>query len=303
MTKRALITGITGQDGSYMAGLLLGKGYEVHGLIRRASTFNTWRIDHLYVDRHSPDARLFLHYGDLSDDARLVTLITLLADIITDEVYQLAAQSHVRVSFEEPEHTYPVEFLSDNIRIQVNVLDAARETDMERLLFLGSSCIYPKFAQQLIREEPNDFSPTDSHSLPALIRRYDEAAASGTPSVTTNWGTGSPRRQFLHVDDMADACLYLLEHYEGPDQINFGSGTDVTIREIAEIVGSVAGYTGDTEWGTTKPDGTRQKLLGVLKLAQTGWTSRIGLQEGIERTVAWRRRHVGALRGYQRSSA
>jgi GDPmannose 4,6-dehydratase len=102
MTKRALITGITGQDGSYMAELLLGKGYEVHGLIRRASTFNTSRIDHLYVDPHSPDARMFLHYGDLSDGARLVTL---LAEINPDEVYNLAAQSHVRVSFEEPEHT------------------------------------------------------------------------------------------------------------------------------------------------------------------------------------------------------
>src|SRR6478609_8574660 len=102
MTKRALITGITGQDGSYLAELLLSKGYEVHGLIRRASTFNTSRIDHLYVDPHSPDARLFLHYGDLSDGARLVTLV---ADIHPDEVYNLAAQSHVRVSFEEPEHT------------------------------------------------------------------------------------------------------------------------------------------------------------------------------------------------------
>ena len=102
MTKRALITGITGQDGSYMAELLLGKGYEVHGLIRRASTFNTSRIDHLYVDPHTPDAKLFLHYGDLSDAARLVTL---LADISPDEVYNIAAQSHVRVSFDEPEHT------------------------------------------------------------------------------------------------------------------------------------------------------------------------------------------------------
>ena len=102
MTKRALITGITGQDGSYLAELLLGKGYEVHGLIRRASTFNTARIDHLYVDRHSADARMFLHYGDLSDGARLVTL---LAKLAPDEVYNLAAQSHVRVSFEEPEHT------------------------------------------------------------------------------------------------------------------------------------------------------------------------------------------------------
>ncbi|MGB0962817.1 MAG: GDP-L-fucose synthase family protein [Mycobacterium sp.] len=240
-------------------------------------------------------------------------------------------------------NTYPVDFLSDNLRIQVNVLDAAREADVERLLFLGSSCIYPKFAQQPIREEslltghleptndayaiakiagilhvqavrrqyglpwisamptnlygPNDnFSPTGSHVLPALIRRYDEAVASGAQSVT-NWGTGSPRREFLHADDMADACLHLLEHYDGPEQVNVGSGIDVTIGEIAETIGSVIGYTGATEWDTTKPDGTPQKLLDVSKLAEAGWTSKISLQEGIERTVAWYHEHIGALRG------
>lgn len=239
--------------------------------------------------------------------------------------------------------TYPVDFLSDNIQIQVNVLDAAREAEVERLLFLGSSCIYPKFAEQPIREEslltghleptndayaiakitgilhvqavrrqyglpwisamptnlygPNDnFSPTGSHVLPALIRRYDEAAASGATSVN-NWGTGSPRREFLHADDMADACLHLLEHYDGADQVNVGSGTDVTIREIAETVASVVGYAGETVWDTTKPDGTPQKLLDVSKLAQAGWTSRISLHEGVDRTVRWYREHRGTLRG------
>lgn len=238
--------------------------------------------------------------------------------------------------------TYPVDFLSDNIRIQVNVLDAARELDVERLLFLGSSCIYPKFAEQPIREEslltghleptndayaiakiagilhvqavrrqyglpwisamptnlygPNDnFSPTGSHVLPALIQRYDEAVASGASSVT-NWGTGNPRREFLHADDMADACLHLLEHYDGPGQVNVGSGTDVTIREIAEAVASVMGYRGETHWDTTKPDGTPQKLLDVSKLARSGWRSKIGLRDGIERTVAWYRDHRDALR-------
>lgn len=144
---------------------------------------------------------------------------------------------------------------------------------------------------------PNDnFSPTGSHVLPALIRRYDEAAASGAPFVT-NWGSGSPRREFLHADDMADACLHLLEHYDGPDQVNVGSGTDTTIREIAETVASVVGYTGDTQWDTTKPDGTPQKLLDVSKLAQSGWTSTIGLREGLARTVAWYRDHIGSARG------
>lgn len=238
--------------------------------------------------------------------------------------------------------TYPVDFLSDNIRIQVNVLDAAREAHVERLLFLGSSCIYPKFAEQPIREDalltghleptndayaiakiagilhvqavrrqyglawisamptnlygPNDnFSPTGSHVLPALIRRYDEAVTSGATSVT-NWGTGSPRREFLHADDMADACLHLLEHYDGYEHVNVGCGSDVTIREIAETIASAVGFIGETEWDSTKPDGTPQKVLDVSKLAQSGWTSKIGLQEGVERTVAWYRDHIRALR-------
>lgn len=239
--------------------------------------------------------------------------------------------------------TYPVDFLSENIRIQVNVLDAAVRYDVERVLFLGSSCIYPKFAPQPIAESslltghleptndayaiakiagilhvqavrrqyglpwisamptnlygPNDnFSPTASHVLPALIRRYDEAARSGVSTVT-NWGTGNPRREFLHADDMADACLHLLEHYDGPEQVNVGTGTDVTIRELAETVAQVVGYEGRTEWDTTKPDGTPQKLLDVSKLADAGWSSKISLRDGLERTVAWYREHVDGLRG------
>lgn len=239
--------------------------------------------------------------------------------------------------------TYPVEFLSDNIRIQVNVLDAAREAEVERLLFLGSSCIYPKFASQPIREDslltghleptndayaiakiagilhvqavrrqyglpwisamptnlygPNDnFSPTGSHVLPALIQRYDQAVTSGAPSVT-NWGTGTPRREFLHADDMADGCLHLLENYDGPEQVNVGSGKDATIKQIAETIASAVGYTGETRWDATKPDGTPQKLLDVSKLTSTGWTAKISLHEGIQRTIAWYREHAGALRG------
>ena len=238
--------------------------------------------------------------------------------------------------------TYPVDFLSDNMRIQVNVLDAALANDVERVLFLGSSCIYPKFAEQPIREDslltghleptndayaiakiagilqtqavrrqyglpwisamptnlygPNDnFSPKGSHVLPALIRRYDEAAHSGATSVT-NWGTGTPRREFLHADDMADACLHLMEHYDGPDQVNVGTGSDVTIREIAETIARVTGYAGETKWDTSKPDGTPQKLLDVSKLAEAGWTASISLEEGMERTVAWYRDHVDTIR-------
>jgi GDP-L-fucose synthase len=144
---------------------------------------------------------------------------------------------------------------------------------------------------------PNDnFSPTGSHVLPALIRRYDQAAGSGTNSVI-NWGTGSPRREFLHSDDLADACLYLLEHYDGPEQVNVGTGTDVTIRDIAETISRAVGFTGETFWDSSKPDGTPQKLLDVSKLTHLGWTAKISLQQGIEQTVDWYRQHVGSLRG------
>jgi GDP-L-fucose synthase len=240
-------------------------------------------------------------------------------------------------------NTYPVDFLSENLRIQVNVLDAARTHGVERLLFLGSSCIYPKYADQPIREDslltghleptndayavakiagimqiqatrrqyglpwisamptnlygPGDnFSPTGSHVLPALIRRYDEAARSGA-QVVTNWGTGSPRREFLHVDDMAAACLHLLENYDGPSQVNVGTGTDVTIRELASLVAAAVGYSGEIAWDTTKPDGTPRKLLDVSKLTSSGWTASIGLEEGVRTTVEWFRDNSLSLRG------
>jgi GDP-L-fucose synthase len=240
-------------------------------------------------------------------------------------------------------NTYPVDFLTENLQIQVNVLDAAREYAVERVLFLGSSCIYPQLAEQPIREDslltghleptndayaiakiagimhvqavrrqyglpwisamptnlygPGDnFSPQGSHVLPALIRRYDEAVSSGVDTVT-NWGTGSPRREFLHVDDMAAACLHLLEHYDGPEQVNVGTGSDVTIKELAVIVADAVGYKGEMEWDTAKPDGTPQKLLDVSKLADAGWTASISLEDGVRNTVSWYREHRSALRG------
>ncbi|TFF16778.1 GDP-L-fucose synthase [Cellulosimicrobium terreum] len=239
--------------------------------------------------------------------------------------------------------THPVDFLSENVRIQVNVLDAARAVGVERLLFLGSSCIYPRLAPRPIVEEslltghleptndayaiakiagilhvqavrrqdglpwisamptnlygPGDnFSPQGSHVLPALIRRYDEAVRNGS-RVVTNWGTGTPRRELLHSDDLADACLHLLEHYDGAEHVNVGTGHDVTIREIAAAVADVVGYDGETRWDTSKPDGTPQKLLDVSRLRATGWEARTGLREGLERTVAWYRERAGLVRG------
>jgi GDP-L-fucose synthase len=263
-------------------------------------------------------------------------------DFFTDFAPRYVVLAAAKVGGIMANSTHPVDFLTENLRIQINVLDAALRSNVERLLFLGSSCIYPKFADQPIREDslltgkleptndayaiakiagilhvqavrrqyslpwisamptnlygPHDnFSLTTSHVVPALIRRYDEAISSAATSVT-NWGTGSPRREFLHSDDMADACLHLLDHYDGPEQVNVGSGTDVTIREIARTIASVVGYTGDTDWDASKPDGTPQKLLDVSKLAQAGWTSRITLREGLERTVDWYRSHRHELR-------
>jgi GDP-L-fucose synthase len=236
----------------------------------------------------------------------------------------------------------PVEFLSDNLRIQTNVLDAALEQRVERLLFLGSSCIYPRLAPQPIREDslltghleptndayaiakiagilgvqavrrqyglpwisamptnlygPGDnFSPLGSHVLPALIRRYDEARATGAPTVT-NWGSGAPRRELLHVDDLADACLHLLEHYDDASQVNVGTGRDATIEEIAELVAAAVGYRGETLWDTSKPDGTPRKLLDVTLLHSLGWRERIPLAEGIASPVAGDHDHAGDLR-------
>jgi GDP-L-fucose synthase len=141
----------------------------------------------------------------------------------------------------------------------------------------------------------DNFSPSGSHLLPGLIRRYEEAKASGAPQVT-NWGTGTPRRELLHVDDLASACLHLLEHFDGPDHVNVGTGVDHTISEIAEMVAAAVGYVGETDWDTSKPDGTPRKLLDVSVLREAGWVSEIALRDGIEDTVAWYRANADAAR-------
>ncbi len=229
--------------------------------------------------------------------------------------------------------TYPADFIRVNLQIQTNVIDAAYRYGAKKLLFLGSSCIYPKLAPQPMKEEhlltgpleptnepyavakiagivmvrsyrrqygfngislmpTNLYGPGDnfdletSHVLPAMIRKFHEAKVAGAPSVTL-WGTGSPRREFLHVDDLADAAVFLMERYDGEEIVNVGVGEDVTIAELAEIVRDVVGYEGAIEWDTTKPDGTPRKLLDVSRLHALGWRARIGLREGIEQTYRW----------------
>jgi GDP-L-fucose synthase len=241
--------------------------------------------------------------------------------------------------------TYPAEFLHDNLAIALSSIHGAWKGGVRRLLFLGSSCIYPKHAPQPMAEDclltgsleptneayaiakitglklcqyyrrqhgvlfhsamptnlygPGDnYHPVNSHVLPALIRRFHEAAEAGTKEVKA-WGTGSPKREFLHVDDLADACAFLLRLGEPPDWINVGTGSDVTIRELTEIVAEVTGYAGAVTWDASKPDGTPRKLLDVSKMSALGWKARIGLRDGIKSTYQafLSEKKSGALRG------
>ncbi|MEV7877372.1 GDP-L-fucose synthase family protein [Streptomyces microflavus] len=263
---------------------------------------------------------------DLRDAARTETY---LRDIRPDAVVLAAA----KVGGIMANSIYPVQFLEDNLRIQLSVIAGAHAAGTERLLFLGSSCIYPRLAPQPIREESlltgeleptneayalakiagivqtqsyrrqygasyisamptNLYGPGDnfdletSHVLPALIRRFHEAQRDGAEEVTL-WGSGSPRREFLHVDDLAAACVRLLEAYDGDAPVNIGCGEDLTIRELAHTIAEVTGYQGRIGWDTSKPDGTPRKLLDVSRLTSLGFKPQIPLRDGIARTYAW----------------
>ena len=240
--------------------------------------------------------------------------------------------------------TYPADFLLENLKIQNHVIEAAWRQGVRRLLFLGSSCIYPKFAEQPIREEallsgpleptnewyaiakiagielcralrqqegfdaislmptnlygPGDnYHPTNSHVMPALIRRFHGAQAAGEPSVTC-WGTGTPLREFLHVDDLGEACVFALEHFQPAagelPHLNVGTGLDLTIRELAESVAGATDYQGEILWDTSKPDGTPKKQLDVSRLAALGWRARIPLAKGLASTVTLFRQQLAS---------
>lgn len=225
---------------------------------------------------------------------------------------------------------YRAEFLLENLQIQNNVIDSAHRVSVQKLMFLGSSCIYPKLAPQPLREDylltglleptnepyaiakiagiklceayrsqygshfisvmptnlygPNDnYDLNNSHVLPAMIRKFHEAKTEGKPFVEL-WGTGSPRREFLHADDLADACYFLMQHYDEPELINIGVGEDVTIKALAELIQDVVGYEGQIHWNTDKPDGTPRKLMDVGKLHGLGWKHSIDIEDGIRAT-------------------
>lgn len=230
-------------------------------------------------------------------------------------------------------NTYPADFITINLQIQTNVITSAFHHGVKKLLFLGSSCIYPKFAPQPIKEEslltgpleptnemyaiakiagikmcqgyriqynwdaisamptnlygPNDnFHPENSHVLPGLMRRFHEAKVLGKKEVVV-WGTGAPLREFLHVDDLADAVVFLMEKYTGVEHVNVGSGVEVSIKELAELVKDVVGFEGELVWDTSKPDGTPRKLMDSSKLAELGWVPKISLRDGLVDTYKW----------------
>ena len=229
--------------------------------------------------------------------------------------------------------TRPAEFIRDNLMIQTNVIDAAYRHGVRKLLFLGSSCLYPRLAPQPMKEEyllggpleptndayavakiagikmcqayraqfgfaaicpmptnlygpGDDFDLNNAHVLPALLRKFHEARTSGAPEVVV-WGSGTPRREFMHVDDLADACLFLMAVYDSPEIINVGVGTDVTIAELAELIRQIVGYSGRIAFDPSKPDGMPRKLLDVSRLRALGWRPRIPLEEGIRQTYRW----------------
>ena len=230
-------------------------------------------------------------------------------------------------------NTFPVEFLSENLQLETNLMDAAHKANIDRLLFLGSSCVYPKFAEQPIKEEylltgaleptneayalakisglklvqayrreygrrwisampTNIYGPGDnfdlenSHVLAALIRKFHDAKLSGSKSVTL-WGTGSPRREFLHSEDLSRACTFLLENFDDEVAINVGVGKDIPIRELAELIQQIVGFEGEIEWDSSKPDGTPRKLLDVSRINQLGWCAKISLKQGVSESYRW----------------
>lgn len=268
----------------------------------------------------------------------------------TSEQLDLTKRDEVDAFFEEeqPEYVFlaaakvggivanndfPADFIRDNLMIQTNVIDAAHQNHVKKLLFLGSTCIYPKLAAQPMREDslltgeleptneayaiakiagikmcqaynrqhgtnfisimptnlygPNDnFDLNSSHVLPALIRKFHEAKLNNTPTVEV-WGTGTPKREFLYSDDLADAAIYLMNTYDGSDLVNIGMGKDISIKELAEKIGETVGYRGKIVFNTSKPDGAPRKLVDVNRLTDLGWTAKISLDEGLEMAYTW----------------
>ena len=254
-------------------------------------------------------------------------------NLFAEEKPEYVILAAAKVGGIEANNTYRAQFIYENLQIQNNIIHASYETGVKKLLFLGSSCIYPKHAPQPMKEEylltgvleptnepyavakitgikmcqayndqygtdyisvmpTNLYGPYDnfnlksSHVLPALIRKFHEAKVNKQPFVEI-WGTGSPKREFLHVDDMADACVHLLKTYSGNDFVNIGTGEDITIKDLALLIKDITEYSGELAFDSSKPDGTPRKLLDVSRLHNSGWQAKISLREGISKTYKW----------------
>jgi len=306
---RVFVAGATGMVGSALSRHLARKGYEL-------------------ISGPKPRA-------DLTDQRATVNL---LKDLRPDWLFLAAA----KVGGIQANATFPADFIYINLMIQTNVLHSAYLAGVKKLLFLGSSCIYPKFAPQPMKEEhllsghleptnepyaiakiagiimaqsynrqygtnyisvmpsnlygPNDnFDLENSHVVPALLRKTHEAKMAGAKSLEI-WGTGAPLREFLHVEDLADACVFLMENYDSSETVNVGAGTDLSIRELALLVKVVVGYDGEIRFNPDKPDGMPRKLLDVSKIRALGWQPSIALREGLESTYGWYLENEGRLR-------
>jgi GDP-L-fucose synthase len=291
--------------------------------------------------RQDPDVELIVRRREQLDLSDQQAVRAFFAEQRPDQVYLAAA----RVGGILANDTRPAEFIHDNLVIQSNVIESAHRNGVKKLLFLGSSCIYPKHAPQPMKEEylltgpleptnewyavakiaglktcqafrkqygfdaisamptnlygPGDnFDPTGSHVLPALIRKYCEAVDSGLDEVEV-WGTGTPRREFLHVDDLADACVFLMAKYSASEPVNIGWGEDVSIAELAAAVAAATGFRGRTPFDPGKPDGTPRKLLDVSRMSALGWKARITLPDGIASTLDWYRHNVASSRSVE----
>jgi len=297
---RTLIAGSTGLVGTALSKAFMAAGHEVIGIDRSVVNLLDLNATKAFVKMSSPN---------------------------------LVIDAAAKVGGIGANNTLPVEFLSDNLRIQSNLMEAAHAASVEKFVFLGSSCIYPRDCQQPIKEEylmtgpleatnsayaiakiagielinsyrkeygskwislmpTNLYGPRDnfdlkaSHVLPALIRRFVEAVENGSTKVVL-WGSGSPKREFLHVNDLAQAVLKTSENYDSSMPLNIGTGSDLTIKELARKVAAAAGFTGEIEWDTSKPDGTPQKVLDVSKIKALGWEPTIRLEDGIASTITW----------------
>lgn len=291
MSDIAFITGIAGQDGAYLAKFLLDKGYEVHGLLRWDSASAADEGQSRLVELGLKDKGLIVHTGDITDANALTALIK---KIKPTEIYNLAALSQVHVSFETPASTFDI-----NAKGTLNILEAVRVLGREkdvRIYQASSSEMFgstppPQNEQSAMMPcnlyGPGDmFDETTSHVIPALMLKCHLAKTQGENAIDV-WGSGQPLREFLYVDDLADALVFTLKNYSSPEILNIGAGEDITIKDLAALVAKASGFEGELRFDASKPDGVFRKLMNSDRIQKAGWSPQTSLKQGLEQTYAW----------------